>query len=87
MKTLEQLAREAQYTTDTYVANLPGAVGIESVTFDAAGLARFRAACRAEALEEAAQLCDTIANNPSVAVDPGERAGAWDCAAAIREMK
>ena len=72
MKTLEQLAREA----DPGFGNEEGVMSCAIVGLDA--LARFRAACRAEALEEAAQRLDA---------EPERMAFATEFAAAIREMK
>ena len=79
MKPLAQLAQECGFDVD------------ENATISSVGnmnvrLHAFRAACRAEALEEAAQLCDTIEGGryPDGQVCAGF---ACECAAAIREMK
>ena len=84
MKTLEQLAREA----GGFVG--PNAEGLWM--FEPDDLARFRAACRAEALEEAAQVAESVV---ALYVEQGgDESGAGKpsraikhCAAAIREMK
>ena len=85
MKTLEQLAREA---------GAASVVGGGLYLSGEEALARFRAACRAEALEEAAKACDAKADaswawweSRADPADQGAAHAAEEIAAAIREMK
>ena len=108
MKTLEQLAREAHDLYERLAPEFGYETRTDTRQFDPqsangrlmmAVYAHIRAACRAEALEEAAQVADAEAEAfGGVAVGPmaTERgklvheamaAGAKNCAAAIREMK
>lgn len=80
MKTLAQLAQECGFNVD------------ENATISSIGnmnvrLHAFRAACRAEALEEAAQRCDQIKTAPLACSSASSREHVGLCAAAIREMK
>ena len=68
-----ELAKEA----DIYVAHLNKPMTDKEVRL--AFLERFAALVRSEALEEAAEWCDRLANNGSL--------DAEDCAAAIRGLK
>ncbi len=86
MKTLEQLAREAGGYFDNGIE--------EQWCFSPEDLARFRAACRAEALEEAAQRCEDIGDEYQeregrryAELRSDAEMGSKHCAAAIREMK
>jgi hypothetical protein len=86
--TIERLAREADLTRAFYVKPFRLKAGIQ-YQIGAEQLERFAALIRAEALEEAAALCDTLADD-----DETERVEGWercegraDCARAIRALK
>lgn len=80
MKTLEQLAREAGMERDGDGWFTPSGDPAGEYDVSTESLARFRAACRAEALEEAAQRVD--------ALDCAHKCGVGkEISAAIREMK
>lgn len=83
MKTLEQLAREAGG-----VMMFPGN-GDEPAEFNMTteDLARFRAACRAEALEEAAKAAEKANFTGNRFPVTAQEQMRYDCAAAIRGLK
>lgn len=97
MKTLEQLAREAGATAYAWFDETGQNVKLTKLEFTPEQIARFRAAVRAEALEEAAHICNAIAAGHAAATRrsdarvathaAGQRDGANECAAAILEMK